>query len=77
MGRGRKEMVRMKFWKYMFTVAAAAVFPLIMSAQSRIVKDFTPICDSIAVSLSERTGVQGELRLKNTVHPRQGGLLQI
>ncbi len=73
MGRGRKEMVRMKFWKYMFTVAAAAVFPLIMSAQSRIVKDFTPICDSIAVSLSERTGVQGELRLKNIMR-RNGNL---
>ena len=33
-------------------------------AQSRIVQDFTPACDSLALLLNERTGVKGELKLK-------------
>ena len=33
-------------------------------AQSKIVLDFTPACDSLAVLLSDRCGVKGELKLK-------------
>ena len=36
-----------------------------MSAQSRIVRDFTPACDSISRLMAVRTGVDGELRLRN------------
>ena len=32
--------------------------------QSRIVEDFSPICDSLASLISERSGVEGELKLK-------------
>lgn len=34
------------------------------SGQSRIVQDFTPICDSLAVLYSEHSGVKGDLTLK-------------
>lgn len=43
------------------------------SAQSRIVKDFEPVCDSLSTLLSERTGVKGELKLKN-IMKRNGRL---
>ena len=35
-----------------------------LSAQSKIVKDFKPVCDSLSILLKERTSVSGELKLK-------------
>lgn len=37
---------------------------LSVSAQSRIVRDFTPACDSLSILIKERTSVEGKLRLK-------------
>jgi len=37
---------------------------LVCNGQSRIVKDFTPQCDSLAELFQERSGVAGELKLK-------------
>lgn len=34
------------------------------SAQSAIVRDFRPSCDSLCVLLNERSGIDGKLRLK-------------
>ena len=38
-----------------------------VSAQNSIKEDFKPVCDSLAVLLSEHTGVEGNLRLKNVL----------
>ena len=37
---------------------------MLAGAQSHIVQDFTPVCDSLAVLMSDRCGVKGELKLK-------------
>ena len=66
-------MVKLKFWKHIFPAAVAVICPYFLSAQNRIVEDFTPVCDSIAISLSERTGVKGELQLGNIMR-RSGNL---
>lgn len=42
-------------------------------AQSRIVADFRPICDSLAVLTGERTGISGNIRTK-TIMKRGGNL---
>ena len=42
-------------------------------AQSKIVKDFKPVCDSLAVLTTERTGICGNVSLK-TVMKRGGNL---
>ena len=42
-------------------------------AQTGIVKDFKPACDSIAALLQERTGVKGKVELKS-VMKRKGNL---
>ena len=34
------------------------------AAQSAIVKDFTPVCDSLSILIKERTTVEGKLKLK-------------
>lgn len=52
---------------------AAILTGCALSAQNRIVKDFTPVCDSVSVLLSEKTGVEGELKLKNIM--RRKGIL--
>ncbi len=36
-------------------------------AQSGIVKDFKPVCDTLSLRLLERTGVKGELKLKQVM----------
>ena len=46
-----------------------------LSAQSKICKeDFTPVCDSLAILISEHTGVDGKLKLDNLMR-RRGGYL--
>lgn len=46
-----------------------------LSAQSKICKeDFTPVCDSLAILISEHTGVEGKLKLDNIMR-RRGGYL--
>ena len=42
-------------------------------AQSGIVTDFTPVCDSLAVLTAERTGVEGKLAIKSIM--RRGSAL--
>ena len=44
-----------------------------VNAQSQIVTDFKPACDSLEVLLQERTSVQGELSLKTVM--RRGSAL--
>lgn len=39
-----------------------------VSAQSRTAKELKPVCDSLAVLLKERTGVDNKLILKNVTH---------
>lgn len=55
----------MKTFRSISLVLAICIGVLEMKAQSRIVKDFTPVCDSVSVLLSDRTGVEGKLRLRN------------
>ncbi len=40
---------------------------ILASAQSQTVRDFTPICDSLAVLYSEHCGVEGTLKLKSVM----------
>ena len=42
-------------------------------AQSKIVRDFTPVCDSLSTMIAERIGIKGELKLK-TIMKRGGSL---
>ena len=43
-----------------------------LSAQTKICKeDFTPVCDSLAVLISEHTGVEGKLKLELTKSKKQ------
>lgn len=44
-----------------------------LSAQSKIVKDFKPACDSLSKMIQERTSVKGDLRLKAVM--KRGGYL--
>ena len=48
------------------TIIATLLFCIQINTtgQSRIVKDFMPACDSLAERLSERSGVDGKLKLK-------------
>lgn len=39
----------------------------ISSGQSKIVKDFTPACDSLATLIFERTGIKGPVKLKTVM----------
>lgn len=52
---------------------AIIIFSLTASAQSAIVKDFKPVCDSLSTLLTERTGVKGGLNLKK-IMKRSGNL---
>ena len=38
-----------------------------VNGQSRIVDNFSPVCDSLAVLLSEHCGVEGGLKLKSVM----------
>ena len=50
-----------------------AAFGIAASAQSKIVKDFKPVCDSLNVLTIERTGVNGKIALKSIM--KRGGHL--
>ena len=50
-----------------------AAFVTAASAQSKIVKDFKPVCDSLAMLTTDRTGVAGKISLK-TIMKRGGHL---
>lgn len=54
-------------------IISSLLISLSAYAQSEIVKDFAPACDSLAVLLQERTSVSGELRLKSIM--RRGSSL--
>ncbi|MGM9736358.1 MAG: xanthan lyase [Candidatus Cryptobacteroides sp.] len=48
-------------------ILLAAMFPPAVHAQSRIVTDFQPVCDSLTIIMQERTGVLSELKLKSVM----------
>ena len=48
-------------------------FDWISTAQSAIVQDFTPVCDSLAKLINERTTVPGKLKVKAIM--KRGNLL--
>ena len=50
-----------------------AAFGIAASAQSKIIKDFKPVCDSLNVLTIERTGVNGKIALKSIM--KRGGHL--
>ena len=54
------------------TIFLAAV-GLAASAQSKIVKDFEPVCDSLNVLMTSRTGVNGKIKVKSIM--KRGGNL--
>lgn len=53
--------------------AILLLIPAMAAGKGGIVDDFIPVCDSMSVLVSEKTGVQGELKLKN-VMKRSGRL---
>ena len=50
-----------------FFAAALCLFPAIVMAQSKIVKDFKPICDTLTTIMHQNTGVYNELVLKSVM----------
>ena len=50
-----------------------AAFGIATSAQSKIVKDFKPVVDSLTVLTTERTGVNGKIKIKSIM--KRGGNL--
>lgn len=53
--------------------AILLLIPAMAAGKGGIVDDFIPVCDSMSVLVSEKTGVHGELKLKN-VMKRSGRL---
>ena len=54
--------------RYLSTISALIFsFNILASGQSQIVKDFTPVCDSLAVLYSDHCGVKGSLKLKSVM----------
>ena len=49
------------------------IFCLSASGKSKIVEDFTPVCDSLSTLIFERSGIKGPVKLK-TVMKRGSGL---
>lgn len=54
-------------------VVLSLIVSLSISAQSKIVKDFQPACDSLSALIRQRNGVDGKLRLKSVM--KRGGSL--
>lgn len=50
--------------KVLIILSVLTLFCAKVSAQSAIVRDFRPSCDSLCVLLNERSGIDGKLRLK-------------
>ena len=59
-----KRLIALSFLSLIFTIAGA---------QTTIVKDFKPVCDSLNVLMTENTSVDGVLRIKNILK-REGRL---
>lgn len=59
--------------KRLIALSFLIFFTIQASSQSTIVKDFKPVCDSITTLISERTSVQGSLKVKNILK-REGRL---
>ena len=51
--------------RLILTIFASAAFCFGASAQSAILKDFKPVCDSLDVLIKENRDVKGKLRIKN------------
>ena len=51
--------------KRLLLILTLALSCNLLSAQSKIVKDFTPVCDSLATLIQERCGVEGKLKVKS------------
>ena len=50
--------------RFITITALALVFGFSAAGQSKIVKDFKPVCDSLVVLIQERNTIKGELRLQ-------------
>lgn len=59
--------------RHITLVLTALTISLAAGAQSRIVKEFRPVCDSLNTLMEERTGVDGKLRMKAVMS--RGGIL--
>ena len=59
--------------KRFITIYILLLFSFCAHAQSEIVKDFTPVSDSLATLITERTGVAGGLVIKSIT--RRGSIL--
>lgn len=58
---------------YILTLAIMLLLHVSASAQSRIVEDFKPVCDTLSKAIEKRTTVRNELKLKNVM--RRGDIL--
>lgn len=60
--------------RYLALTIMTLLISLTAASQSRIVKEFETVCDSLNVLMEERTGVQGNLRIK-AIMMRDGSTL--
>lgn len=63
----------MKDFRLFLILILLHLMPINAMAQSKLVRDFRPICDSLSVLVRERTGVEVELRMK-TITQRENSL---
>lgn len=59
--------------KAIVTVVSTAILSQAAYGQSRIVKDFKPVCDTLSAIMQDRTGVRSELKLKSVM--KRGNVL--
>lgn len=59
--------------KTFITFILICIFCLSASGKSKIVEDFTPVCDSLSTLIFERSGIKGPVRLKSVM--KRGGNL--
>ena len=59
--------------RLILTIFASAALCFGAAAQSAIVKDFKPVCDSLDVLIKENRDVKGKLRIKNIM--KRGNVL--
>ena len=55
---------KIKMRRYVLIYIMLLCLAMPSSGQSKIVKSFTPACDSLSVLIHERTGVKGPVKLK-------------
>lgn len=53
--------------RYIFFLTALLLLNMTAGAQSRIVEDFKPVCDTLSKAIEKRTTVRNELKLKNVM----------